>query len=449
MLRRSRICAPVGLSLLLLPAMAYALDGKIDGKPVPEWQVAVDTVWTIVAGILVFLMQAGFAMVEGGFTRAKNVANIMMKNIGDFSMASLGFWILGFGIMFGNGNSFLGTTGFFVAAGTGDLYSSLSWTSVPTLTAWFFQLVFCATAATIVSGAMAERTRFSAYLIFSFIISLIFYPMVGHWIWGGGWLAELGMLDFAGSTVVHSTGAWFALAGVIVLGPRLGRYSPAGRPLAIPGHNLMLATMGVLILWFGWFGFNPGSTMGAAVNDISLTAANTNLAAAAAAIGAVVTAWLLFGKPDLTMTLNGALAGLVAITSSCAFVEPWAAILFFGFLPGVVVVFSVLMFDRIQIDDPVGAISVHGVCGALGTVLLGLFHAESGLFYGGGTALLIAQVVGVVAVFAFCMVCGLVMFNVIKGVVGLRVSAEEEMAGLDATEHGNTAYPEFGASSRS
>ena len=449
MLRRLRICAPVGLSLLLLPAMAYALDGKIDGKPVPEWQVAVDTVWTIVAGILVFLMQAGFAMVEGGFTRAKNVANIMMKNIGDFSMASLGFWILGFGIMFGNGNSFLGTTGFFVAAGTGDLYSSLSWTSVPTLTAWFFQLVFCATAATIVSGAMAERTRFSAYLIFSFIISLIFYPMVGHWIWGGGWLAELGMLDFAGSTVVHSTGAWFALAGVIVLGPRLGRYSPAGRPLAIPGHNLMLATLGVLILWFGWFGFNPGSTMGAAVNDISLTAANTNLAAAAAAIGALVTAWLLFGKPDLTMTLNGALAGLVAITCACAFVEPWAAILFFGFLPGVVVVFSVLMFDRIRIDDPVGAISVHGVCGALGTVLLGLFHAESGLFYGGGTALLIAQVVGVVAVFAFCMVCGLVMFNVIKGVVGLRVSAEEEMAGLDATEHGNTAYPEFGASSRS
>ena len=217
MLRRLRICAPVGLSLLLLPAIAYALDGKIDGKSVPEWQVAVDTVWTIVAGILVFLMQAGFAMVEGGFTRAKNVANIMMKNIGDFSMASLGFWILGFGIMFGNGNSFLGTTGFFVAAGTGDLYSSLSWTSVPTLTAWFFQLVFCATAATIVSGAMAERTRFSAYLIFSFIISLIFYPMVGHWIWGGGWLAELGMLDFAGSTVVHSTGAWFALAGVIVL----------------------------------------------------------------------------------------------------------------------------------------------------------------------------------------------------------------------------------------
>ena len=300
----------------------------------------------------------------------------------------------------------------------------------------------------------------------------------------------VGMLDFAGSTPsqwsIPPVRVFFSSLSLetSTLGPRLGRYSPAGRPLAIPGHNLMLATLGVLILWFGWFGFNPGSTMGAAVNDISLTAANTNLAAAAAAIGAAVqrtawllfgkpdltmtlngalaglvaaaaaigaaaTAWLLFGKPDLTMTLNGALAGLVAITCACAFVEPWAAILFFGFLPGVVVVLSVLMFDRIRIDDPVGAISVHGVCGTLGTVLLGLFHAESGLFYGGGTALLIAQVVGVVAVFAFCMVCGLVMFNVIKGVVGLRVSAEEEMAGLDVTEHGNTAYPEFGASSRS
>lgn len=434
---------PVGLGLMLVPAMAYALDGKVDGTPVPELQVAADTVWTIVAAILVFLMQAGFAMVEGGFTRSKNVANIMMKNIGDFSMASLGFWILGFGIMFGNGNALLGTTGFFVSPGTGELYSSLAWTSVPTLAAWFFQLVFCATAATIVSGAMAERTRFSSYLIFSFLISIIFYPMVGHWIWGGGWLADLGMLDFAGSTVVHSTGAWFALAGVIVLGPRLGKYSSEGKPLAIPGHNLMLATLGVFLLWFGWFGFNPGSTMGAAVNDISLTAANTNLAAAAGAIAAGGTAWVLFGKPDLTMTLNGALAGLVAITCACAFVEPWAAILFFGFLPGIVVVASVLMFDRIRVDDPVGAISVHGVCGALGTVLLGLLHAESGLFYGGSGALLLAQVVGVVSVFAFSMVCGLVMFSLIKAIVGLRVSPEEEMAGLDLAEHGNIAYPDF------
>ncbi len=446
MLRRLRIITVMGLALLVLPAIAYALDGRVDGKPVPELQVTVDTLWTCIAGILVFLMQAGFAMVEGGFTRAKNVANIMMKNVGDFSMAALGFWILGFGIMFGDGNAFLGTTGFFVSAGTGDLYPSLSWTSVPTLTAWFFQLMFCATAATIVAGAMAERTRFLSYLIFSFIISLFFYPMVGHWVWGGGWLAQLGMLDFAGSTVVHSTGAWFALAGVIVLGPRIGKYNDLGMPLALPGHNLMMATLGVFILWFGWFGFNTGSIMGSEVNGIAVIAANTSLAAAAAAIGATVCAWLLFGKPDVTMALNGALSGLVAITGACAFVEPWVAVLFFGFLPGVVVVFSVLMFDRMQIDDPVGAISVHGVSGALGTVLLGLFHTESGLLYGGGADLLMAQVVGVVGVFAFCMVCGLAMFNVIKFVVGLRVSRVAEMAGLDAAEHGNDAYPEFGVS---
>ena len=446
MLRRLRIFAAMGLALVLVPAIAYALDGRVDGKPVPELQVTVDTLWTVIAGILVFLMQAGFAMVEGGFTRAKNVANIMMKNVGDFSMAALGFWILGFGIMFGNGNAFLGATGFFVSADTGELYQSLSWTSVPTLTAWFFHLMFCATAATIVAGAMAERTRFLSYLVFSFVISLIFYPIVGHWIWGGGWLAELGMLDFAGSTVVHSTGAWFALAGVIVLGPRLGKYSDMGMPLALPGHNLMLATLGVFILWFGWFGFNAGSTMGARVADISVIAANTSLAAAAAAIGATVTAWLKFGKPDVTMALNGALSGLVAITGACAYVEPWTAVLFFGFLPGVLVVFSVLMFDQMQIDDPVGAISVHGVSGASGTVLLGLFHVDSGLLYGGGVDLLMAQLVGVVGVFAFCMICGLVMFNVIKSVVGLRASREAELAGLDAAEHGNDAYPEFGVS---
>ncbi len=442
--RRLRTVTAVTLAVMLFPAIVYALDGRIDGKPVPEVRFVVDTMWTTIAGFLVFLMQAGFAMVEGGFTRAKNVVNIMMKNIGDFSMASLGFWILGFGIMFGSGNAFLGTTGFFVLPDTGDLYPSLSTTSVPTLTAWFFQLMFCATAATIVSGAMAERTRFVSFLIFSFFVSLVFYPMVGHWIWGGGWLAALGMQDFAGSTVVHSTGGWFALAGVIVLGPRLGKYDEWGRPRALPGHNLMLATLGALILWFGWFGFNTGSLMGAKVNDISLIAANTSLAAAASAAGATVTAWVLFSKPDLTMTLNGALAGLVAVTGACAFVEPWAAILFFGFVPGIVVVLSVLAFDWMQIDDPVGAISVHGVSGALGTVLLGLFHVESGLFYGGGASLLWAQVVGVISVFAFCMTSGLLLFNAIKSVVGLRVSPEAETAGLDATEHGNDGYPEFG-----
>ena len=447
MLRRLNIFTAMGLALVLVPAIAYALDGRVDGQPVPEAVVTVDTLWTVIAGILVFIMQAGFAMVEGGFTRAKNAANIMMKNVGDFSMAALGFWILGFGIMFGNGNTFLGTTGFLVSADTGSLYQSLGHTSVPTLAAWFFHLMFCATAATIVAGAMAERTRFLSYLVISFVISLIFYPMVGHWIWGGGWLAELGMLDFAGSTVVHSTGAWFGLAGVIVLGPRIGKYSDLGIPLALPGHNLMLATLGVFILWFGWFGFNAGSIKGAyEVEMLSVVAVNTCLAAAAAAIGATVTAWLKFGKPDVTMTLNGVLSGLVAITAGCVYVEPWAAVLFFGFLPGVVVVFSVLMFDQLHIDDPVGAISVHGVSGALGTVLLGLFHADSGLLYGGGVDLLMAQLVGVVGVFAFCMICGLVTFNVIKSVVGLRASREAELAGLDAAEHGNDAYPEFGVS---
>ncbi len=441
--RASSVFVAIGVAWLLCPAVAHALDGTVDQRPVPEWQVTVDTVWTCIAAMLVFLMQAGFAMVESGFTRAKNAVNIMMKNVGDFAIATLGFWMLGFGLMFGEGNPFMGTTGFFTSPDTGDLYPSLGWVSVPTMTAWLFHLMFCATSATIVAGAMAERTKFVSYLIFSFFISSFFYPVVGHWVWGGGWLATLGMLDFAGATVVHSTGAWFALAGVIVLGPRIGRYSERGLPLALPGHNMMMATLGMFILWFGWFGFNSGTLMSASIYEISTIAANTSLAGAAAAIGATLTAWFLFGKPDITMTLNGVLCGLVAVAGSCAYVEPWAAIVVFGFMPGVLVVFSVLAFDRIHVDDPVGAISVHGTGGAFGTVMLGFFHAESGMFYGGGVNLLLAQFVGVVAVFAFSMVCGLVMFSVIKAVVGLRVPPQDERAGLDMAEHGNDAYPEF------
>ena len=447
--RVAGVLLPIIVALILIPAMAYALDGKVFNaeakklETVPEAKFWVDTVWTVMTAMLVFFMQAGFAMVEGGFTRAKNTANIMMKNFMDFAMGSIAFWLVGFGIMFGNGNPFFGTTGFFVTAGTGVLYDALNWTSVPTLTAWFFQLVFAATAATIVSGAMAERTKFISYLIYSFFISLIFYPIVGHWIWGGGWLASMGMLDFAGSTVVHSVGGWFALIGAIMLGPRLGKYDKSGKPLAIPGHSLSLATLGTFILWFGWFGFNPGSTMGADVEAISLTATNTNLAAAAGGIAATLLSWVIFKKPDLSMALNGALAGLVAITCACAFVDPWAAIVFFGFVPGAVVVLSVLMFDRIKIDDPVGAISVHGVCGSLGTVLLGFFHTKQGLLYSGTTDFLFAQVVGVVSVFAFCVVGALILFGSIKAVVGLRVSEEEELDGLDIHEHGNVAYPDF------
>ncbi len=437
------------LALILIPALAYALDGKIFNaeakklEAVPEAKFWVDTIWTVITAMLVFFMQAGFAMVEGGFTRAKNTANIMMKNFMDFAMGSLAFWLIGFGIMFGNGNALFGTTGFFVTAGTGALYDALNWTSVPTLTAWFFQLVFAATAATIVSGAMAERTKFVSYLIYSFFISLIFYPIVGHWIWGGGWLASMGMLDFAGSTVVHSVGGWFALVGAIMLGPRLGKYDKSGKPLAIPGHSLSLATLGTFILWFGWFGFNPGSTMGADVEAISLTATNTNLAAAAGGISAMLVSWVLFKKPDLSMALNGALAGLVAITCACAFVDPWASIVFFGVVPGAVVVLSVIMFDKIKVDDPVGAISVHGVCGSLGTLLLGFFHTKLGFLYTGATDFLFTQAVGVASVFAFCVVGALLLFGSIKAIVGLRVSEEEEIEGLDINEHGNIAYPDF------
>jgi len=444
-----RVVLPAVLVLIVMPALGYALDGKIFNaaakkmETVPETKFWVDTIWTLITAMLVFFMRAGFAMVEGGFTRAKNTANIMMKNFMDFAMGSIAFWLVGFGIMFGNGNPIFGTTGFFVMPGTGALYDALNWTSVPTLSAWFFQLVFAATAATIVSGAMAERTKFVSYLVYSFFISLIFYPIVGHWIWGGGWLASMGMLDFAGSTVVHSVGGWFALVGAIMIGPRLGKYDKLGKAQAIPGHNLSMATLGTFILWFGWFGFNPGSTMGADVDVMSLTATTTNLAAAAGGISATILSWIIFKKPDLSMALNGALAGLVAVTCACAFVDPWVSIVFFGFVPGIVVVMSVLFFDKIKIDDPVGAISVHGVCGSLGTVLLGLFHNKQGLFYSGSTEFFFAQVVGVISVFAFCIVGALVLFGAIKAIIGLRVSEEEEIEGLDINEHGNISYPDF------
>jgi Amt family ammonium transporter len=317
---------------------------------------------------------------------------------------------------------------------------------VPTHAAWLFQLVFAATAATIVSGAMAERTQFKSYLIYSVFITGIIYPVVGHWIWGGGWLADLGMSDFAGSTVVHSTGGWLALTGAIVLGPRLGKYDGDGKPRPIAGHNLPLAALGVFILWLGWFGFNPGSQMGADAGAISSIAVTTNLAAAAGAITAMLTAWIFLGKPDAGMSLNGALAGLVTITAGCASVSPTSAAIM-GALGGIVVVLSVLLLERFRIDDPVGAVSVHGTCGALGTLLLGFFDMESGVFAGGGFGLLWAQFVGVIAVLAWCLVTGFILFYAIKAVTGLRVTQEAEQAGLDYEEHGASAYPDFNVSS--
>ena len=459
----------------LLNLNAFALNGNVDdlkaegekvtvyeGTPyekemvkVPVEKYSADTLWVLVAAFLVFFMQAGFAMVESGFTRAKNAVNILMKNLMDFSMGSIAYWAIGFAIMFGAGNAFMGTSGWFVPSDSG-VFSALEWSSVPTHAAWLFQLVFAATAATIVSGAMAERTQFKSYLIYSVFITGLIYPIVGHWIWGGGWLSSFGagMLDFAGSTVVHSTGGWLALTGAIVLGPRLGKYDSEGKPRPIAGHNLPLAALGVFILWLGWFGFNPGSQMGADAIPISHIAVTTNLAAAAGAITAMITAWIILGKPDAGMALNGALAGLVAITAGCAFVTPVSAAII-GALGGIVVVLSVLLLEKLRIDDPVGAISVHGTCGALGTILLGFFHELPasagdpvlGVFFGGGFGFLWAQIVGVVAVLVWCLITGFILFYAIKAATGLRVTEEEEQAGLDYEEHGASAYPDFNVSS--
>ena len=442
---KSKIIITVLVLTCLLSLNVFALNGSIEGEKVSDAKYMADTLWVLVAAFLVFFMQAGFAMVESGFTRAKNAVNILMKNLLDFSMGSIAYWAIGFAIMFGVGNAFMGTSGWFVPADSGA-FTSLEWSSVPTHAAWLFQLVFAATAATIVSGAMAERTQFKSYLIYSVFITGIIYPVVGHWIWGGGWLSDFGMSDFAGSTVVHSTGGWLALTGAVVLGPRAGKYDSDGNPRPIAGHNLPLAALGVFILWLGWFGFNPGSQMGADAAEISGIAVTTNLAAAAGAITAMITAWIFLGKPDAGMSLNGALAGLVAITAGCASVSPVSAAII-GALGGIVVVLSVLLFEKLRIDDPVGAISVHGTCGALGTILLGFFDSSSGLFFGGGFTLLWAQIVGVVAVLAWCLVTGFILFYGIKAITGLRVSEEEEQTGLDYEEHGASAYPDFNVSS--
>lgn len=403
--------------------------------------VAVDTVWVLIATTLVFFMQAGFAMVESGFTRAKNAGNIIMKNLMDFAVGTLIFWIVGFSLMFGEDiGGFIGAANFLSRASFEHLGLA-----IPKEAFIIFQTVFAATAATIVSGAMAERTKFSTYLIYSFVISAIIYPVAGHWIWGGGWLSKLGFHDFAGSTVVHSIGGWSALVGAFLIGPRIGKYDKDGKVHAIPAHSITLGALGVFILWFGWFGFNPGSTLsGQSFNAISHIFVTTNLAAAAAAVVTMFITWIKYKKPDVSMTLNGALGGLVAITAGCDLVTPSGAV-GIGIIAGFVIVFGIEFVDKVlKIDDPVGAVGVHGLCGSIGTLLVGIFAQDGGLFYGGGVKMLGVQALGVLAVAVWTITTAFILFYVLKVTVGLRVSEEEEIAGLDIEEHGlESSYGDF------
>jgi ammonium transporter, Amt family len=425
-------------------------------------RVALDTVWVLFTAALVFFMNTGFACVESGLCRSKNTVNILAKNFVVFACASLSFYVIGWGLMFGNGpKGFMGTEGLWCLLGTdnspamGDAYQGaygpINWTGVPLLAKFFFQLVFAGTAATIVSGAVAERIKFGPFVIFSFILVAFIYPITGHWIWGGGFLggADKPFYDFAGSTVVHSVGGWAALAGVLVLGPRKGKFGKDGKVHPIPGHSLPLATLGVFILWLGWFGFNPGSTMGtgdgSAISHVFVT---TNTAAVAAIITSMFTAWIMLGKPDLSMILNGCLAGLVAITAPCAFVTVPASILI-GAVAGVLVVVSVLFFDKIKIDDPVGALSVHLVNGIWGTLALGLLGDKviskniAAFDIADRMTQTFIQIKGIVIVGVFTLVISLVFWYIIKAIMGIRVSTEEEVEGLDIGEHGNEAYPDF------
>lgn len=448
------------LSLLLLGIIPVSGADPSGAATLAEDPSApVNFIWVLICAFLVMLMQAGFALVETGFTRAKNAVNIMMKNLMDFSLGSLAYWAVGFALMFGTASGItgliLGLDGFFLV---GESYD------VSTIELWFFQMVFCATAATIVSGAMAERTKFSAYMMYSVIISALIYPIYGHWVWGGGWLnagdfmvalgGGYGALDFAGSGVVHAIGGFVALAGALILGPRIGKYRKDGTPVAIPGHSMTLAMLGVFILWFGWFGFNPGSTLAATELRISIIAANTCLAAAAGAVTTMSITWWRFGKPDASMAGNGVLGGLVAITAPCAWVSPPAAVLI-GIIAGFVVFLGVWVMDwKLHIDDPVGAVSVHGFNGLWGLLALGLFAdgtygvyttegpMVTGLLFG-NAGFFAVQLINAAVVFIWAFGLGYIMFRILDSAVGIRVSPEEELEGLDLGEHGVAAYPNF------
>jgi len=426
--------------LLAFPAVALAA-GDPNGAATLEADpsAAITFIWMLVAGFLVYFMQAGFAMVESGFCRAKNANNLMMKNLLDFVMGSLAYFAIGFAVMYGSDlKGIIGTDGFFLS---GDFYDVTKYRD------FMFQVVFAATAATIVSGAVAERLKFNAYLIYSLIISAFIYPVYGHWVWGGGWLSQLGFHDFAGSGVVHAVGGLVGLAGAMVLGPRFGKYDKNGKPQAIPGHNIPFAAIGVFILWFGWFGFNPGSTLNGQDLRMAVIAVNTNMAAAAGAAVALLTIYLKTRVWDIGMALNGALAGLVAITAPCAVVSGPSALVI-GAIGGLLVVVSILTVENLGVDDPVGAFSVHGVNGLWGLLAVGLFadgtYADiTGLLFGGGTAQLVNQLIGAATVVAWAFPLGWLTFKVMDLVFGIRVSPEEELSGLDVQEHGGAAYANF------
>ena len=438
------------LMTVLAPSPAFA-------QTTADLKVGIDTMWVLITAALVFFMNLGFALVESGMCRAKNTVNILSKNFIVFAISSLAFYVLGWGLMFGNGNGFVGLEGLFMLGGadnspvTGDAYSgaykAIAWTGVPLNAKFFFQLVFAGTAATIVSGAVAERIKYISFIAFSFLLVAFIYPITGHWIWGGGFLATAGFFDFAGSTVVHSVGGWAALAGILVLGPRLGKYASDGRMNAMPAHSYTSAVIGCFVLWLGWFGFNPGSTMavdGSAISHIFMT---TNTAAIMGLLTATAMSWMWDGKPSLGMSINGCLAGLVAITAPCAFVTVPVSLLI-GLLSGVLVVSAVKLLDRLKIDDPVGAVPVHLFNGVFGTLCVGLFAVDkitgtatgNGLFYGGGLTLLFAQLQGIVAVAVYTLGVSVAFWFAVKLAMGLRVSKAEEMEGLDIGEHGEYAY---------
>lgn len=398
-----------------------------------DTNAAMDLLWVLIAGSLVFFMQAGFTLVETGFTRSKNTGNIIMKNLMDFCIGSLAFWAIGYSLMYGES----------IGGIIGNASQYAFFDSLPDMHSLFFQTVFAATAATIVSGAIAERTKFTTYLIFSLLMTLLIYPISGSWVWNaGGWLAQMGFTDFAGSTVVHAVGGFASLVAAAMVGPRIGKYTD-GKSNAIPGHNLMLGALGVFILWLGWFGFNPGSQLAISGDNAFKVATifiTTNLAGAAGALAAMFLTWIFYKKPDISMTLNGVLAGLVGVTAGCAAVSPLGALMI-GLICGIVVVFSIEFIDKkLKIDDPVGAISVHGVCGALGTILVGFFATDGGLLYGGGFDKLIIQITGVSAIVAWAVVTSFIVLFILKKTMGLRVSKEEEIDGLDIHEHGTNVY---------